>query len=105
MTAKRYGRLGSEAVPDATTLLKFRHLLKARDLTWQIFAEVWALLSERKLLMKEGTIVDATIIAVPTLTKNARKERGRRCTRAKMETSGISELKRHRNGCAIGPLA
>ena len=67
--------LGSEAVPDATTLLKFRHLLEAHDLTRQIFAEVGALLSERKLLMKEGTIVDATIIAAPSSTKNARKER------------------------------
>jgi len=67
--------LSVEAVPDATTLLKFRHLLEAHDLTRQIFAEVSALLSERKLLMKEGTIVDATIIAAPSSTKNARKER------------------------------
>jgi IS5 family transposase len=64
-----------EAVPDATTLLKFRHLLEAHGLTAAIFAEVGALLSERKLLMKEGTIVDATIIAAPCSTKNASKER------------------------------
>jgi IS5 family transposase len=50
-------------------------LLEEHDLTRQIFAEVGALLSERKLLMKEGTIVDATIIAAPSSTKNARKER------------------------------
>ena len=67
--------LSVEAVPDATTLLKFRHLLEAHDLTRQIFAEVGALLSERQLLMKEGTIVDATIIAAPSSTKNARKQR------------------------------
>jgi transposase, IS5 family len=67
--------LSVEAVPDATTLLKFRHLLEAHDLTRAIFAEVGALRSERKLLMKEGTIVDATIIAAPSSTKNARKER------------------------------
>lgn len=67
--------LGVEAVPDATTLLKFRHLLEAHDLTQAIFNEVSALLSERKLLMREGTIVDATIIAAPSSTKNARKER------------------------------
>jgi IS5 family transposase len=67
--------LSVEAVPDATTLLHFRHLLEAHDLTAQIFAEVGALLSERKLLMREGTIVDATIIAAPCSTKNARKER------------------------------
>ena len=67
--------LSMEAVPDATTLLKFRHLLEAHDLTRAIFAEVNGLLSERKLLMKEGTIVDATIIAAPSSTKNARKAR------------------------------
>jgi len=62
-------------VPDATTLLKFRHLLEAHDLTQRIFAEVGALLRERKLLMKEGTIVDATIIAAPSSTKNLARER------------------------------
>jgi IS5 family transposase len=67
--------LSVEAVPDATTLLKFRHLLEAHHLTEKIFAEVGALLRERKLLMKEGTIVDATIIAAPSSTKNARQER------------------------------
>jgi IS5 family transposase len=67
--------LSMEAVPDATTLLKFRHLLEAHDLTQKIFAEVGALLSERKLLMKEGTIVDATIIAAPSSTQNVAKER------------------------------
>jgi transposase, IS5 family len=67
--------LGVEPVPDATTLLNFRHLLEAHDLTRRLFEEVGALLEERKLLMKEGTIVDATIIAAPCSTKNARKER------------------------------
>ena len=67
--------LSVEAVPDATTLLKFRHLLEVHDLTRQIFGEVSALLSERKLLMREGTIVDATIIAAPSSTKNVSKQR------------------------------
>jgi IS5 family transposase len=67
--------LSVEAVPDATTLLKFRRLLETHDLTRRLFEEVGALLVERKLLMKEGTIVDATIIAAPSSTKNARKER------------------------------
>ena len=67
--------LSVEAVPDATTLLHFRHLLEAHHLTQAIFTEVGALLSERKLLMREGTIVDATIIAAPSSTKNARQER------------------------------
>ncbi len=67
--------LSVDPVPDATTLLKFRHLLEAHELTARIFGEVGALLAERKLLMREGTIVDATIIAAPSSTKNARKER------------------------------
>ena len=67
--------LSVEAVPDATTLLNFRHLLEAHDLTRKIFAEVAALLSEKKLLMREGTIVDATIIAAPSSTKNKARER------------------------------
>ena len=62
--------LGRESVPDATTLLKFRHLLETHELTRLIFEEVGALLTERKLLMREGTLVDATIIAAPSSTKN-----------------------------------
>ena len=67
--------LSVESVPDATTLLNFRHLLEERDLTKAILLEVNAHLSERQLLMREGTIVDATIIAAPPSTKNASKER------------------------------
>ncbi len=67
--------LSVESVPDATTLLNFRHLLEAHDLTRQLFQAVGALLEERRLLMREGTIVDATIIAAPCSTRNARKER------------------------------
>jgi len=67
--------LGVENVPDATTLLKFRHLLERHELTKRIFAEVGVLLAERKLLMREGTLVDATIIAAPSSTKNKQGER------------------------------
>ena len=56
-------------------MLIFRHLLEAHELTRRLFEEVGALLAERKLLMKEGAIVDATIIAAPSSTKNAGKER------------------------------
>ena len=67
--------LGVESVPDATTLLKFRHLLERHALTEEIFKEINAHLSERNLSMREGTIVDATIIAAPSSTKNAGKQR------------------------------
>ena len=63
--------LGVENVPDATTLLKFRHLLEAHDLTRLLLEEVNALLTEKKLILREGTIMDATIIAAPPSTKNS----------------------------------
>lgn len=62
--------LSRQAVPDATTLLKFRRLLQAHDLTQALFAQINAHLSERGLLMREGTMIDATLIAAPSSTKN-----------------------------------
>jgi transposase, IS5 family len=67
--------LGREQVPDATTLLKFRRLLEEHKLTQAMLEEVNAHLSERGLLMREGTMVDATIIAAPPSTKNKDKAR------------------------------
>jgi IS5 family transposase len=66
---------GHEEVPDATTLLKFRHLLERHGLTQRILAEVNALLAERGAFLREGTIVDATIIAAAPSTKNQAKAR------------------------------
>jgi IS5 family transposase len=67
--------LGGESVPDATTLLKFRHLLEENDLSKAIFEEIGTHLRQKKLLMKEGSIVDATIINAPSSTKNAEGKR------------------------------
>ncbi len=67
--------LGREPVPDATTILKFRHLLEKHDLGQAIFAEVGCILQERGLRLSAGTIVDATIIAAPSSTKNADQQR------------------------------
>lgn len=67
--------LSSESVPDATTLLKFRHLLEENDLTEGIFEEIGSHLQERKLSLREGTIVDATIIGAPSSTKNREGKR------------------------------
>lgn len=67
--------LAVEDVPDATTLLKFRRLLLEHDLTRTLFDEIGIMLCQRGLLMKEGTIVDATIIEAPPSTKNAEKSR------------------------------
>jgi IS5 family transposase len=57
--------LTRDPVPDATTLLKFRHWLERHDLTKALFEDIAAMLEERGLLMRQGTIVDATIIAAP----------------------------------------
>ncbi|ABO54206.1 IS5 family transposase [Burkholderia multivorans] len=67
--------LAVENVPDATTLLKFRRLLLEHDLTRRLFDEIGISLCERGLMMKEGTLVDATIIEAPPSTKNAEKQR------------------------------
>ena len=67
--------LGRESVPDATTLLKFRRLLEAKKLTVKLFEGINAHLVERGLMLRQGTMVDATIIAAPPSTKNATHER------------------------------
>ena len=67
--------LNRDPIPDATTVLHFRHWLERHDLTKGLFEEVNAMLEERGLLMRQGTIVDATIISAPSSTKNAAKAR------------------------------
>ena len=67
--------LNRESAPDATTLLKFRRLLEANGLTRQIFDTINGHLAEKGLMMREGTIVDATLIAAPPSTKNQDKQR------------------------------
>ena len=67
--------LGREPVPDETTVMRFRHLLEEHQLGAQIFAEVGRVLLKRGLRLSKGTIVDATIIAAPSSTKNATGER------------------------------
>ena len=59
-----------DAVPDETTILNFRHLLEKNDLQEMIFKAINQHLEDKGLLMKRGTLVDATIIAAPSSTKN-----------------------------------
>ncbi len=67
--------LGRERVPDATTLLHFRHLLEKHNLGAALFAKVGALLLANGMKLSGGTIVDATLIAAPPSTKNQEKSR------------------------------
>jgi IS5 family transposase len=62
--------LSHESVPDATTLLKFRRLLEDHKLTEGVFGAIKGKLLEQGLMMKEGTIADATILAAPPSVKN-----------------------------------
>ncbi|MBX3674586.1 MAG: IS5 family transposase [Burkholderiales bacterium] len=67
--------LAEDKIPDESTILRFRHLLEEHQLTQAIFLEVRGLLEDKGLLLKSGTIVDATIIAAPSSTKNAEGKR------------------------------
>jgi IS5 family transposase len=57
-------------IPDVSMILRFRHLLEGHEFTQRIFAESRSLLEGKRLLLKFGTIVDATIIAAPPSTEN-----------------------------------
>jgi IS5 family transposase len=65
----------TEPIPDETTILNFRHLLEQSDLAEDIFKRVNTHLARKGLLLKRGSIVDATIIAAPSSTKNAEGKR------------------------------
>jgi IS5 family transposase len=67
--------VGITRLPDESTILRFRHLLEAHDLGAQILEAVNAQLQRQGLLLKTGTVVDATLIAAPSSTKNAKGER------------------------------
>ena len=58
------------SIPDETTILNFRHLIEEYELAPEIFACVNRHLTRKGLMVKEGTMVDATIIAAPSSTKN-----------------------------------
>jgi IS5 family transposase len=64
-----------ERIPDETTILAFRHLLEKHELGQRIFDTVKAHLKAKGMAMKQGTIIDATLIAAPTSTKNKQGER------------------------------
>jgi IS5 family transposase len=87
--------LSRESVPDATTLLKFRRLLEAGELTKKMFDEINTHLHQQGLLMRAGTIVDATIIAAPSSTKNASGERDPEMHQAKKGNQWHHGMKAH----------
>ena len=66
---------GITRLPDESTILRFRHLLEEQGLSQQIMDTINATLATKGLMLKTGTVVDATLIAAPSSTKNSRGER------------------------------
>lgn len=87
--------LARESAPDATTLLKFRRLLETHGLTRKIFETINAHLAQKGLLMREGTIVDATLIAAPPSTKNRDQARDPEMHQAKKGKQWHFGMKAH----------
>jgi len=94
--------LADDGVPDETTILNFRHVLERHRLTEAMFAEVGALLAERGLMLRRGTIVDATIIEAPTSTKNAGQTRDPEMSQTKKRNSWYFGMKVHVGAQAHG---
>ncbi|KPF49012.1 transposase [beta proteobacterium AAP121] len=69
------GLEGAARMPDETTILRFRHLLEKHELAPQVLGIINAGLAQHGLMLKTGTVVDATIIAAPSSTKNKSGER------------------------------
>lgn len=74
---REFARLdaGITRLPDESTILRFRHLLEANELSVQLLATINATLAAKGLMLKTGTVVDATLIAAPSSTKNSSGER------------------------------
>jgi len=87
--------LNEDAIPDETTICKFRHLLETHNLTAKLFTVTEKYLSERGLLLREGTIVDATIIDAPASTKNAPRARDPEMAQTKKGNMWYFGMKAH----------
>lgn len=93
---RSFARLSlNEPLPDETTILNFRHLLEANDLAEDMLKAINALLARKGLLLKRGSIVDATIIAAPSSTKNAEGERDPEMHQAKKGNQWFFGMKAH----------
>jgi len=87
--------LGDDAIPDETTILNFRHLLERHELTRAVFDEINAYLREKGILLREGTLVDATLIDAPSSTKNKQRARDPEMTSTKKGNAWYFGMKAH----------
>jgi IS5 family transposase len=87
--------LGRDAIPDETTILNFRHLLEAHDLTKAIFEAVSAHLQDKGAMLRGGTIMDATLIAASPSTKNKEQRRDPEMSQSKKGNQWYFGMKAH----------
>jgi IS5 family transposase len=87
--------LGREPAPDETTICKFRHLLERHELGRQIFEQVGVHLQAKGFRLSTGTIVDATLIAAPSSTKNVKGERDPEMKQSKKGNQWYFGMKAH----------
>lgn len=104
LSFQRFLGLGEpgDSVPDETTILNFRHLLERHDLSKKLFQEINAHLQEQGLLMQTGSIVDATLIAASSSTKNADRSRDPEMHSTKKGNQYTFGMKAHIGVCATG---
>jgi IS5 family transposase len=97
MSIQRFAglELGRDAVPDETTILHFRHLLEKHNLTAEIFSVVNQHLANKGLIVRGGTITDATIIHAPSSTKNKKGERDQEMSSTKKGNQWYFGMKAH----------
>ena len=86
---------GAARLPDETTILRFRHLLERQDMAPDMLRLVNDILGATGLLLRTGTVVDATLIAAPSSTKNADGERGPEMHQARKGNNWYFGIKAH----------
>jgi transposase, IS5 family len=85
----------STRLPDESTILRFRHLLEKHKLAEQMLALINDLLRDKGLMLRAGTVVDATLIAAPSSTKNASGERDPEMHQSKKGNQWFFGMKAH----------
>ena len=91
----------STRLPDESTILRFRHLLEKHRLAEQVFAKVNEILGAKGLLLRTGTVVDATLIAAPSSTKNASGERDPEMHQSEGQQVVLRHEIAHRRRCRV----
>src|SRR4030043_456971 len=94
---RRFARIDLEAdvIPDETTILNFRHYLEEHHLTEKIFEKTKGYLADKGLLLRKGTIVDATIINASSSTKNETQTRDPEMKQTKKGNQWYFGMKAH----------